>query len=116
MVRTYDTNERGQQAFESEARILLLQGGYGAEGQMVDGGHVHAGRLILTGGFSILAGRRGIRSKGNLTVTFKKLGGPPADLIVEHAVQGRSNSALADLAGRDVMREPFPLRLLSNVP
>ena len=100
----------------AEARTLLLLGGYATDEQAADGGHIHAGRLIWTGGLSVLAGRRGIRSKGKLNVTFRKLTGPPADLIVEHAMRGRSNRALAEIAGRDVMGAPFPLRLLSNVP
>ena len=116
VVRTYDSSERGQETFEAEARILLLQGGYSAAEQTADGGHIHAGRLILTGGFSVLAGRRGIRSKAKSTVTFKKLRGPPSNLIVEHAMRGRSNRALAEIAGHDVMGGRFPLRLLSNVP
>ena len=100
----------------AEARTVLFLGGYATDEQAADGGHIHAGRLIWTGGLSVLAGRWGIRSKGQLNVTFRKLTGPPADLIVEHAMRGRSNRALAEIAGRDVMGAPFPLRLLSNVP
>jgi len=40
--------------------------------QSADGGHLHAGRLLLTGGLSIFAGKKGIRSKGKLSVTFVK--------------------------------------------
>ena len=116
VVRTYETDERGQRAFQDEAHVLLLHGGYAAEEQTVDGGHIHAGRLIVTGGWSVLAGRRGIRSKSKLTVTFKKLTGPPVNLIVEHAMRGRSDHALAEIAGRDIMGAAFPRRLLTNVP
>ena len=116
VVRTYDADDRGRRAFEVEARILLVGGGYAPEQQTEDGGHIHVGRLVLTGGFSVLAGRRGIRSRGKFTATFRKLTGPPADLIVERATHGRSNLALFEVAGRDVMAGPFPMRLLSGVP
>jgi hypothetical protein len=45
--------------------------GYVPVTQSEDGGHIHAGRLILTGGLSIFAGKAGIRSDGRLTVTYR---------------------------------------------
>ena len=116
VVRTYDADDRGRRAFEVEARILLVGEGYAPEQQTENGGHIHVGRLVLSGGFSVLAGRRWIRSRGKFTATFRKLTGPPADLIVERATHGRSNLALFEVAGRDVMAGPFPMRLLSGVP
>ncbi len=116
VTRTYGSGEKGLRAFEAEARVLLLHGGYASEDQIADGGHIHAGRLILTGGFSVLAGRRGIRSKGSLTVTYKKLGGAPSDLFVDKVMRGRSNAAFNDLGRGNVMSEDLPYRLLTNVP
>jgi hypothetical protein len=46
--------------------------------QSAEGSHLHAGRLLLTGGLSVFAGRRGIRSKGKLTVTYQKVAQPVA--------------------------------------
>lgn len=71
VMRQYESNEKGQAAFADEAAVLDGHG-YRPAMQSEEGGHVHAGRLILTGGFSIFAGRKGIRSKGKLTVTFAR--------------------------------------------
>lgn len=71
LVRSYESNSRGEAAFAQEAAILARHQ-YEPSMQSAEGSHIHAGRLILTGGFSILAGRRGIRSKGKLTVTYKR--------------------------------------------
>ena len=71
VMRRYESNERGTVAFERDAAILLAQG-YNIQSQGAEGSHIHAGRLLLTGGLSVLAGRRGIRSKGLITVTFLK--------------------------------------------
>ena len=72
VVRQYDSDDKGIERYENEAGILL-RNGYQIEGQDTQGSHIHAGRLILTGGWSVLAGRRGIRSKGKVTVTFLKV-------------------------------------------
>ncbi|MEO8230501.1 MAG: SHOCT domain-containing protein [Chloroflexota bacterium] len=65
--------------------------------QSEDGGHLHAGRLLMTGGFSFLAGKGGIRSDGRVTVTYKRAGtlaaGQPADGPIE---QIRKLSELRD--------------------
>lgn len=75
VMRRYESNERGAAVFRREAQILQAQG-YRTESQEAEGSHLHAGRLLLTGGLSVLAGRRGIRSRGMLTVTFVKAAGP----------------------------------------
>ena len=62
VIRRYDSNERGTAAFEAEAEILRARG-YRLQSQDAEGSHIHAGRLLLTGGLSVLAGRRGIRCK-----------------------------------------------------
>ncbi|MBA2382629.1 MAG: SHOCT domain-containing protein [Chloroflexi bacterium] len=49
---------------------MLAAAGYKLADQSESGSHLHAGRLILTGGLSVLAGRAGIRSDGSLTATF----------------------------------------------
>ena len=57
--------------FQDESDVLA-EHGYSAKLQTDDGGHVHVGRLLMTGGLSAFAGRRGIRSKGKYSVTFEK--------------------------------------------
>lgn len=57
--------------FQDESDVLAERG-YSAKLQTDDGGHVHVGRLLLTGGLSAFAGGRGIRSKGKYSVTFEK--------------------------------------------
>ena len=71
VVRAYESNLSGEAAFASEAAILARHS-YDPSMQSAEGSHLHAGRLLLTGGLSVLAGRRGIRSKGKLTVTFQR--------------------------------------------
>lgn len=71
VMRRYEPNERGAAVFRREATILEARG-YRTESQDAEGSHLHAGRLLPTGGLSVLAGRRGIRSRGMLTVTFVK--------------------------------------------
>lgn len=71
LVRSYESGAKGEAAFAHEAEILARHDYYPL-GQSSEGSHLHAGRLILTGGLSIFAGRSGIRSKGKLTVTFEK--------------------------------------------
>jgi len=82
LTRTYpDTNE-GRQALAVETRLLIAHS-YRIAAQSQDPGHVHAGRLIATGGLSILAGEAGTRAKGSLTVTFEKVALPPAESPTE---------------------------------
>lgn len=69
VVRTYDTDDKGQRRFQEEAAILAANG-YSPQTQSEEGGHIHAGRILMTGGLSVFAGRKGIRSKGKLTVTY----------------------------------------------
>jgi Short C-terminal domain len=69
ILRTYEPTDR--EDFEDDATVLGAHG-YEATAPAFEGGHVHVGRLLLTGGFSAFAGRRGIRSEGQLTVTFRK--------------------------------------------
>lgn len=72
IVRIYENDKKGQKQFQEEAAILGRQG-YAPQTQSGEGGHIHAGRLLLTGGLSIFAGGRGIRSKGKLNVTYLKV-------------------------------------------
>ena len=78
VMRRYASNERGTAVFEREAEILLARG-YRIESRDAEGGHLHAVRLLLTGGLSILGGRGGIRSRGMLVVTFRKADTDPQD-------------------------------------
>lgn len=71
LVRTYDDNSKGQKRLQEEAAVLTAHG-YEPQMQTQDGGHIHAGRLILTGGFSVLAGKRGIRAGGKVSITYRK--------------------------------------------
>lgn len=70
VIRTYEGKQAAEQ-FEQEMHVFVTNG-YMADSQREDGGHVHVGRLLATGGLSILAGRAGIRSKGRVTVTFRR--------------------------------------------
>jgi hypothetical protein len=71
LVRTYDDNGSGQKQMQAEAGVMTARG-YEPQMTTQDGGHIHAGRLILTGGFSVLAGKKGIRSGGKISITYKK--------------------------------------------
>jgi hypothetical protein len=71
LTRTYPGTNEGRQDFAAETRLLGAQG-YRVAAQSQDPGHIHAGRLIATGGLSILAGEAGTRAKGSITVTFEK--------------------------------------------
>lgn len=71
VLRTYDTNAKGDAAFQNEGAVFMAHG-YDAANMSEDGGHIHAGRLLLTGGLSIFAGKKGIRSGGTRTVTWKR--------------------------------------------
>jgi len=70
LVRTYE-GKKAQATYAEEANLLGQQG-YVPQTQTHDGGHVHVGRLLLTGGWSVLAGKQGIRSDAAMTVTFVK--------------------------------------------
>ena len=70
LVRTYSANA-ADTTFQDEA-IVLVKHGYRLTTQSGAGGHIHAGRLILTGGLSVLGGPDAIRSKGSITVTYQK--------------------------------------------
>jgi hypothetical protein len=70
LVRTYE-GKTAQAAYQEEAN-LLGRYGYVPQTQTQDGGHVHVGRLLVTGGWSVLAGKKGIRSDSSMTVTFVK--------------------------------------------
>jgi hypothetical protein len=80
LVRTYESNPKGEAAFTAEAAILGRHR-YQPSMQSAEGSHLHAGRLLLTGGLSVFAGRRGIRSKGKLTVTFQRVAGEPSTRV-----------------------------------
>ena len=71
VVRNYESGNRGDEAFTEEASIWA-EHGYQPALQSADGGHIHAGRILLTGGLSVFAGKKGIREQGKLTVTFMK--------------------------------------------
>jgi hypothetical protein len=71
IIRHYESNERGDAVFADEAEVLA-EHGYRPALQSAEGSHLHAGRLLLTGGWSVLAGRKGIRSKGKISVTFQR--------------------------------------------
>jgi hypothetical protein len=73
VMRTYETNVKGEALFADEA-AAFVEHGYEASMMSEEGGHIHAGRLLLTGGLSIVAGKKGIRAGGKHTITWKKLG------------------------------------------
>lgn len=77
ITRTYEGNEAGRRRLDIEAQVLGLHG-YVPVGQSEDGGHIHAGRLLLTGGLSVLVGESGTRAKGTITVMFHKEQAAPA--------------------------------------
>jgi hypothetical protein len=85
LTRTYESTDSGRALFAAEAQLLGMFD-YVPSGQSEDGGHVHAGRLLLTGGLSVFAGQSGIRSKGSITTTYLKTTTssspkPPADSL-----------------------------------
>jgi hypothetical protein len=69
--RIYQDKEPDRQRLTLESR-LMAEHGYEPSMQTQDGGHVHVGRLLMTGGWSVLAGQRGIRSKGGMTITYTR--------------------------------------------
>jgi hypothetical protein len=77
VLRQYKNDEVGHAAFAKEVSIFG-QHNYTPMTQSADGGHIHVGRLLLTGGWSVFAGKSGIRSDGTITVTFQKAPVGPA--------------------------------------
>ena len=71
ITRVYEGTDAGRHLLEAETHILSIHG-YSAASQSEEGGHIHATRIVLTGGLSMLAGSRGTRAKGSITVTFVK--------------------------------------------
>ena len=101
VVRTYE-GKTADVFFEHEANFLAEKG-YRIDNRDSDGGHIHAGRLILTGGASILAGRRGIRSKSRTTATYVKQEPVPASPPQVERTEVTSDAASSSLA--DVTNE-----------
>ena len=92
LLRTYLATRDGGVDYEDEAMLLGIHG-YSPIMQTSDGGHVHVGRLLLTGGLSVFAGKRGIRSDGTITVTFQRAPEPqpaPVDRTASDSQSGRS--------------------------
>lgn len=77
LTRTYQGSDAGRRLLEAESQVLGLHG-YVPAGQSQDGGHIHAGRILMTGGLSVLAGSHGTRAKGSITATFHKAQAVPA--------------------------------------
>ena len=67
----YKNDQHGRSSFDRDTEVLGLHG-YVPVTQSEDGGHIHAGRLLFTGGLSIFAGKAGIRSDGMISVTFQR--------------------------------------------
>ncbi|TAM61279.1 MAG: SHOCT domain-containing protein [Chloroflexota bacterium] len=76
VVRTYASSDEGDEDLQDELE-LLGQHGYEASLQTAEDSHIHVGRLLLTGGLSVFAGRSGIRSEGRVTVTYRRKEGDP---------------------------------------
>jgi hypothetical protein len=72
IIRTYAADEQGERRFQFES-VAFVGHGYDAAGVSADDGHLHAGRIIATGGLSVLAGKGGTRSDAKRTVTWKKV-------------------------------------------
>jgi hypothetical protein len=71
ITRTYEGSETGRRLMDAETQVLGVHG-YVPASQSQDGGHIHAGRILMTGGLSVLAGSAGTRAKGSITVTFQR--------------------------------------------
>ena len=108
VVRSYKNDARGQGAFAHEVEVFGLHG-YTPVAQSADDGHVHVGRLLLTGGLSIFAGKSGIRSDGTITVTFQKRVDAPTGPVPASAAEGRSGQSVA-LDVLDVLERMGDLR------
>jgi Short C-terminal domain len=77
VLRQYRNDKDGRTLFAQDIEVFGLFG-YTPATQTEDGGHVHVGRLLMTGGLSIFAGKRGVRSDGTIAVTFQKSPDQPA--------------------------------------
>jgi hypothetical protein len=105
IVRTYKRDRKGEDRMREEVRLLAIKH-YEPATQSEDGGHIHAGRLLLTGGFSILAGRSGIRSQGDVTITFRKVVASASFAAATPAVEiQREESPITKLQALAEMRE-----------
>ncbi len=69
VIRTFATDAEGQRQLQAET-TRLARLGYLPQTQSQEGGHIHVGRLLLSGGLSVLVGRSGTRSTGSITITF----------------------------------------------
>jgi hypothetical protein len=105
VIRTYKRDRDGEARMHEEVRLLSIKH-YEPTTQSQDGGHVHAGRLIMTGGLSILAGRAGIRSKGDVTITFRKVAtAAPSAPVNSPSEIPREDDPIAKLRALADMRE-----------
>jgi hypothetical protein len=95
ITRTYEGSEAGRYRQQAETQVLGLHG-YAPASQSQDGGHVHAGRILMTGGLSVLAGGHGTRAKGSITVTFHQAQTAPAAAAPDPMEQLRKLGALRD--------------------
>ncbi len=82
---------------------------------------VSGGRLLVTGGLSILAGRAGVRSKGETTVTFNRMRGPLVDVVVQEVnraflATGTRISGVARVTNVNVIDAELPVRILRGIP
>lgn len=95
--RTYQDKDADRRRFTVESKVMIGHG-YEPWMQNQNGGHIHVGRLLVTGGWSMLAGQRGIRSKGTLTVTYRLQGAdqPPAAVAIDPLEQIRKLGELRD--------------------
>ena len=98
VLRQYGTDKTGQDLFALEVEVFGLHG-YSPVTQSADSGHVHVGRLLLTGGLSVFAGKRGIRSDGTISVTFQKAPEPQPALLERTASDSQSDRS----AGLDAL-------------
>lgn len=69
VVRTYTSDETGRVMLPLEARVLAAYG-YQPATQAAEGGHLNVGRLLATGGWSILFSAS--RTPGSATVTYAR--------------------------------------------
>lgn len=95
VVREYEGGEKGQQSLQTEASIFA-EHGYEPWAQNEQGSHIHAGRLLLTGGLSVFAGKRGIRGKSKTTVTYRLVGAGASSTAPDVADQLRKLGELRD--------------------
>ena len=95
LVRTYE-GEQAQAAYQEEAQVLGRHG-YAPQAQTEDGGHVHVGRLLATAGWSVLAGRKGIRSDPSLTVTYTRTAPTRSWRVLGDADPSRAPQPVSDV-------------------